>query len=219
MGRVLHNYDDLAERRARLEDARAYVVTTCGFFDVLTLGHVNMLEETIATVEGLTCEVAHGDIALIVGVDATENWDAEHLQAAGKRRPVVPTGQRCAIVAALEAVTYTVPMLESPPSDFLKAAKPHFHAKGRPWTLEALPEHQLVQSLGGMSLIIETQKGGTFASTSALKEAIVRDGLPQGLLDLIDDELKTMPPGTDAFRRAAAKVLEAYWEARPGEVD
>ena len=142
--------EELLERVASARKAGARIVLANGCFDVLHVGHVRYL----AGARQL------GDI-LIVGI----NSDGQVAQQKGDGRPVLPANERAEIVAALESVTYDTIFDEPTVEQLLLALKPDVHAKGTDYTVETVPERDVVRSYGGQVAIVGDPKDH---STSAI---------------------------------------------------
>ena len=127
--------------QARATDLR--VVLANGCFDVLHVGHVRYLA-------GARNE---GDL-LIVGV----NSDDQVRQQKGEGRPVLPETERAEIVAALESVSYVTIFDEPTVEELLLALKPDVHAKGTDYTVDTVPEREVVRSYGGRVAIVGDPK-------------------------------------------------------------
>ena len=109
-------------------------VFTNGCFDLLHRGHVEYLQFARA----------QGDL-LIVGVNSDESVRA----LKGPARPLNPLEDRAMVLAALEAVTCVVPFHALTPERLVAALRPDVFVKGGDYTIDRLPEAQIVQSYGG----------------------------------------------------------------------
>ncbi|HEU4837192.1 MAG TPA: adenylyltransferase/cytidyltransferase family protein [Pyrinomonadaceae bacterium] len=126
---------------ARASGAR--IVLANGCFDVLHVGHVRYL----AGAREL------GDV-LVVGINSDEQVAIQK----GAGRPVLPANERAEIVAALESVTYVTIFDEPTVEQLLLALKPDVHAKGTDYTIESVPERDVVRSYGGEVAIVGDPK-------------------------------------------------------------
>ncbi|HET9479224.1 MAG TPA: adenylyltransferase/cytidyltransferase family protein [Pyrinomonadaceae bacterium] len=126
------------------------VVLANGCFDVLHVGHVRYL----AGAREL------GDV-LVVGI----NSDAQVERLKGPGRPVLPASERAEIVAAIESVTYVTVFDEPTVEELLLTLKPDVHAKGTDYTIDSVPERDVVRSYGGRVAIVGDPKDH---STSAI---------------------------------------------------
>jgi D-glycero-beta-D-manno-heptose 1-phosphate adenylyltransferase len=114
-----------------------------GCFDVLHVGHVRYL----AGARDL------GDI-LVVGV----NSDNQVAIQKGAGRPILPASERAELVASLESVSYVTVFDEPTVEELLLALKPDVHAKGTDYTVETVPERDVVRSYGGEVAIVGDPK-------------------------------------------------------------
>ena len=120
------------------------IVTTNGCFDLLHVGHVRYLEEASK----------HGDV-LIVGV----NSDNSVRQLKGPGRPIVPEGERAAVVAALESVDYVTIFDQLNPGELVTVLRPDVHVKGQDYDPERMPETVPVRQSGGRVVTVELSEG------------------------------------------------------------
>jgi D-glycero-beta-D-manno-heptose 1-phosphate adenylyltransferase len=114
-----------------------------GCFDLLHVGHIRYLQAARAL----------GDV-LIVGIN-----DDESLISLGKRKNVItPVAERAEILAALDAVDYVIAFSEPTVERLLRELKPDIHAKGTDYTVETVPEREIVRSYGGEVAIVGDPK-------------------------------------------------------------
>jgi D-glycero-beta-D-manno-heptose 1-phosphate adenylyltransferase len=142
-GSIVLRRDELVRRVASAREAGARIVFANGCFDVLHIGHVRYL----AGAREL------GDI-LIVGINSDEQVAIQK----GAGRPVLPASERAELVAALEAVTYVTIFHEPTVEELLLALKPDVHAKGTDYTVDTVPERDVVRSYGGQVAIVGDPK-------------------------------------------------------------
>jgi rfaE bifunctional protein nucleotidyltransferase chain/domain len=131
---------------ARVAESRATgrrIALANGCFDVLHVGHVRYLA-------GARNEA---DV-LVVGV----NGDASVRRLKGEGRPVLPEGDRAVLVAALRSVDHVVVFQEDDVTGLLLALRPDVHCKGTDYTLETVPERDVVRSYGGRVAIVGDPK-------------------------------------------------------------
>jgi rfaE bifunctional protein nucleotidyltransferase chain/domain len=135
--------EELIKTVAEARAAGLRIVLANGCFDVLHVGHIRYLA-------GARSE---GDL-LIVGV----NSDEQVREQKGAGRPVLPAAQRAEIVAALESVNYVTVFDEPTVAELLLALKPDVHAKGTDYTVDTVPEREVVKSYGGRVAIVGDPK-------------------------------------------------------------
>src|ERR1044072_2211704 len=131
--------EELIKTVAEARAAGLRIVLANGCFDVLHVGHIRYLS-------GARSE---GDL-LIVGV----NSDAQVRKQKGDGRPILPAAQRAEIVAALESVNFVTVFDEPTVEELLLALKPDVHAKGTDYTVDTVPEREVVKSYGGRVAIV-----------------------------------------------------------------
>jgi rfaE bifunctional protein nucleotidyltransferase chain/domain len=135
--------EELIKTVAEARAAGLRIVLANGCFDVLHVGHIRYLA-------GARSE---GDL-LIVGV----NSDAQVRKQKGDGRPILPAAQRAEIVAALESVNFVTVFDEPTVEELLLALKPDVHAKGTDYTVDTVPEREVVKSYGGRVAIVGDPK-------------------------------------------------------------
>jgi rfaE bifunctional protein nucleotidyltransferase chain/domain len=114
-----------------------------GCFDLLHVGHVRHLEAAKAEAD-----------RLIVAVNA----DASVAALKGPGRPVLPERERAELIAALEAVDYVVLFSDVKVGRLLDALRPAVHCKGTDYTVDTVPERDVVQAYGGRTAIVGDPK-------------------------------------------------------------
>jgi len=110
------------------------IVSTNGCFDLLHAGHVYFLNNARKK----------GDV-LIVGL----NSDSSVNRLKGAGRPILPEKERAAVISAFRAVDLVVIFDDLLPNNLLKLIKPNLHCKAADYTIDSMPEAELVQSYGG----------------------------------------------------------------------
>jgi len=145
------------ELRVRLGHVARPLVFTNGVFDILHRGHVAYLARARAL--GASLLVA-------LNTDAS----AQRL-GKGPDRPVNRLEDRCAVIAALEAVALVTWFDEDTPLQLIRAARPDVLVKGGDWPPETIVGAEEVKSWGGSvhSIPFEHER-----STTALIERIRR---------------------------------------------
>jgi len=119
------------------------IVLANGCFDVLHVGHIRYLQGAREL----------GDV-LIVGV----NSDRQVAIQKGAGRPILPATERAELLAALDSVSYVTIFDEPTVEELLLALKPDVHAKGTDYTVDTVPEREIVKSYGGRVAIVGDPK-------------------------------------------------------------
>ena len=117
-----------------LRDGGQRVVFTNGCFDILHAGHVRYLSKARS----------FGD-CLVLGL----NSDASVRRIKGPARPINNEQDRAEVVGALGCVDYVVIFDEPTAEELITKVHPDVYVKGGDYTLETLPEGQIVQKYGG----------------------------------------------------------------------
>ena len=128
-----------------------------GCFDVLHVGHVRYLAGAAAEAD-----------RLIVAV----NSDAAVAGLKGPGRPVLDEGSRAELVAALRGVDYVVVFNDATVARLLERYRPDVHCKGTDYTVETVPEREVVAEWGGETVICGDAK--EHATTDLVGEILKR---------------------------------------------
>ncbi|HEV7553463.1 MAG TPA: adenylyltransferase/cytidyltransferase family protein [Candidatus Angelobacter sp.] len=119
------------------------IILTNGCFDLLHVGHVRYLR---------AAKQLGG--RLIVAV----NSDASTRALKGEGRPRVPDEERAEILAALNDVD-AVTVFDAPNvTELVRLLRPDIHAKGTDYTVESVPERDVVVACGGRVAIVGDPK-------------------------------------------------------------
>jgi len=134
------------------------IVLANGCFDLLHVGHARYLAGAKAA----------GDF-LIVAV----NSDRQARELKGEGRPFVPENERAEVVSALACVDAVTIFDEATVEHLIRAIRPNFHAKGTDYTVDTVPEREIVRECGGRVIIVGDPKDH---SSSGLIEAVTSTG-------------------------------------------
>lgn len=104
-------------------------VATNGCFDILHVGHVRYLQKTKA--------LADYSIVML-------NSDSSVRLLKGEGRPINNENDRAELLIALSYVDYVVLFEERSPAKLLEKIKPNIYTKGADYSLETLPERDVV---------------------------------------------------------------------------
>ncbi len=135
--------EEAAERVAADRAAGFTLAFANGCFDLLHVGHVRYLRAA----------AAEGD-RLLVAVNADRSVAA----LKGNGRPVQTAAERAEIVAALERVDYVVIFEETTVAPLLERLRPDVHCKGTDYTVDTVPEREVVRAYGGRTAIVGDPK-------------------------------------------------------------
>ena len=142
MGEVLDR-DTLVRRCASERAAGRTIAFANGCFDLLHVGHVRYLQAAAQEAD-----------LLIVAV----NDDASVRRLKGEGRPVLAAADRAELVAALRWVDYVVVFDEPTVGPLLEAIRPDVHCKGTDYTVDNVPERDIVRAYGGRIAIVGDPK-------------------------------------------------------------
>ena len=135
--------DQLVARTAAAREQGQTIAFANGCFDLLHVGHVRYLEAA----------AQEGDV-LVVAI----NDDDSVRRLKGEGRPILAAEHRAELVAALRCVDLVVIFSEPTVGPLLEALKPDVHCKGTDYTVETVPERDVVNAYGGRIAIVGDPK-------------------------------------------------------------
>ncbi len=133
----------LAARVAIDRRNRKKIVLANGCFDFFHVGHIRYLAGAKAL----------GD-CLVVAV----NSDEQVRKLKGANRPLINEQERAEVISALRFVDYVTIFTEPTVEELLRALRPDVHAKGTDYTVETVPEREIVKAYGGRTAIVGDPK-------------------------------------------------------------
>lgn len=136
--------DKVAEFCQVLRDGGQKVVFTNGCFDILHAGHVRYLNKARS----------FGD-CLVLGL----NTDSSVSRIKGPSRPINSQMDRAEVVGALKSVDYVVFFDEPTAEALIRQVRPDVYVKGGDYTLDTLPEGQIVLGYGGKVELVQLVEG------------------------------------------------------------
>jgi rfaE bifunctional protein nucleotidyltransferase chain/domain len=135
--------ESLVAEIARHRDGGASIVLANGCFDLIHVGHIRYL--------AAAKEI--GDV-LVVGI----NSDRQARGLKGEGRPFTPEDERAELIGALRFVDLVTIFDEPTVEQLIRAIKPDFHAKGTDYTVDNVPEREIVREVGGRVVIVGDPK-------------------------------------------------------------
>jgi D-glycero-beta-D-manno-heptose 1-phosphate adenylyltransferase len=130
-----------------------------GCFDLLHVGHVRYLQAAAAQADRLVVAI---------------NDDRSVAALKGAGRPILPARDRAELVDALRGVAYVTLFADVTVARLLALVRPDVHCKGTDYTVETVPERNVVQAYGGRTAIVGDPKD------HATRELLARvAGLPK----------------------------------------
>ncbi len=142
----------LVARVAIERQRKRNIVLANGCFDFFHVGHIRYLAGAKAL----------GD-CLIVAI----NSDEQVRRLKGENRPLMPERERAEIVSALKVVDYVTIFGEPTVEELIRVIRPNFHAKGTDYTMDNVPEREIVHEYGGQVAIVGDPKN--HSSTELIK--------------------------------------------------
>jgi rfaE bifunctional protein nucleotidyltransferase chain/domain len=135
-----------SELRQRVEEWRRdgdRITLANGNFDLLHVGHVRYLQGAKAL-----------GGKLVVAINSDDSVRA----LKGQGRPIMPEDERAEIVAALMDVDAVVIFSELDVCAIIREIRPDVHAKGTDYTIDSVPERNIVAECGGRVAIVGDPK-------------------------------------------------------------
>jgi len=129
MGKIVSQNDIVNIVRKGQKEGKTFVVTN-GCFDILHLGHARYLQKTKS--------LADYSIVLL-------NSDSSVRAIKGEGRPINNENDRAELLTFLSSVDYVVLFEERSPAELLDKIKPNVYTKGADYTIETLPEREIVE--------------------------------------------------------------------------
>jgi rfaE bifunctional protein nucleotidyltransferase chain/domain len=114
-----------------------------GAFDLLHVGHIRYLQAAAAEAD-----------RLIVAV----NDDDSVRRLKGEGRPILAASDRAELIAALRVVDYVTIFPEPTVGPLLELLKPDVHCKGTDYSVDTVPEREIVKRYGGRIAIVGDPK-------------------------------------------------------------
>ena len=130
---MLINREDIRALVDIIHNSGKTVVCTNGCFDILHVGHVRYLEAT----------KAFADFSIVL-----LNSDKSVKSIKGPTRPINNENDRAELLSALKCVDYVVLFDEDSPRNLLDEIKPDVYTKGADYTMETLPEADIMRKNG-----------------------------------------------------------------------
>ena len=143
MGKLVSQQEIVNIVKTEQSKGKTFVLTN-GCFDILHAGHVRYLQKTKS--------LADYSIVLL-------NSDKSVKILKGDSRPINNEQDRAEILTALSCVDYVVLFNEKSPAELLEKIKPNIYTKGADYTLETLPEKEIVKRNNIKVEFIEFVKG------------------------------------------------------------
>jgi rfaE bifunctional protein nucleotidyltransferase chain/domain len=135
--------NELLRRVSEDRAAGRTVAFANGCFDLLHVGHIRYLEAAADEAD-----------RLIVAINDDDS--VRRLKGAG--RPILAAGDRAELVAALRCVDYVVIFPEPTVGPLLETIRPDVHCKGTDYTVDTVPERDVVKAYGGRIAIVGDPK-------------------------------------------------------------
>lgn len=128
MGKIVTQSEIIKIVRKGQSEGKTFVVTN-GCFDILHVGHAKYLNQTK--------QVANYSIVLL-------NSDKSVRELKGEGRPINNESDRAELLTFLSCVDYVVLFEERSPAELLDKIKPDYYTKGADYTIDTLPEREVI---------------------------------------------------------------------------
>ncbi len=134
----LRTLDELAEECAVWHEEGLRIVLVNGAFDLLHVGHLRYLDEARILGDRLVAAV---------------NSDSSVRASKGELRPIMPEADRVEILSHLWMID-RICVFDGPTvAEVLRRLRPDVHAKGTDYTVDNVPERDVVATYGGTTAI------------------------------------------------------------------
>lgn len=143
MGKIVTQEEIINIVREGQKKGKTFAATN-GCFDILHIGHARYLQATK--------KLADFSIVML-------NSDKSVKLIKGDSRPINNQSDRAELLTALSCVDYVVLFEEKSPAELLGKIKPDIYTKGADYTLETLPERDIVEKNGIKVEFIEFVQG------------------------------------------------------------
>lgn len=147
--------DGLRRLAAEWREDGLRVVFTNGCFDLLHLGHIQLLESARK----------YGDV-LVVAL----NDDTSVQRLKGPTHPIIDLSARMRIIASLRCVDVVTSFTQDTPSEVIDACRPDVLVKGADYNLDDVVGREAVESWGGTTRLVPTVAGW---STTVLRSRLL----------------------------------------------
>jgi rfaE bifunctional protein nucleotidyltransferase chain/domain len=152
------NREELADFVAEKRSYGSRIILANGCFDLIHAGHIRYLQGAKA-IGG----------ALVVGINSDEQ--AQRLK--GGNRPFISETERAEIIAAIRFVDAVTIFDEPTVEELILSIRPDVHAKGTDYSVDTVPEREIVKSYGGEVAIVGDPKNH---SSTELAGKVARKG-------------------------------------------
>ncbi len=141
----------LLEQIKKLKAENKKIVFTNGCYDILHVGHVDLLARARAL----------GDI-LILGLNTD---DSVKRQNKAPNRPINTYEARAYVLSHLESIDFVVSFDSDTPYDLIAEIKPDILVKGGDWPVEKIVGHDIVLAAGGQVHSLDLIQGYSTTNT------------------------------------------------------
>ncbi len=148
--------DEIAIATERLRSGGAKIILANGCFDLFHAGHLRYLA---------------GAKSLGGSLVVALNSDGQTRILKGEGRPFVAENERAEIVSGLRCVDLVTIFDDPTVERIIRTIRPDFHAKGTDYTVESVPERNIVREYGGRVAIVGDPKDH---SSTAMIESLQR---------------------------------------------
>ena len=142
MGEVVSRSELLTRVADARRDGRTIAFAN-GCFDLLHVGHTRYLNAAAQEVD-----------VLVVAI----NDDDSVKSLKGEGRPILQAEDRAELVSALACVDFVIVFSEATVGPLLEILQPDVHCKGTDYTVDSVPERDVVRGYGGRIAIVGDSK-------------------------------------------------------------
>ena len=157
----LVSLEDLCREAEKLRGRGLRLAATSGCFDILHAGHVAYLEEARAKADALAVML---------------NSDASVRGLKGPERPVVPEGDRAAVLAGLSCVDWICLFGDPTPCGCYGVFRPDIIVKGGDYRGKHIPEEEASAAWGGRVEYVDFVEGRSTTRIIEKIKLLVKEG-------------------------------------------
>jgi rfaE bifunctional protein nucleotidyltransferase chain/domain len=139
----IEDRDSLRRRVAEWRAAGDSITLANGCFDILHVGHIRYFR---------AAKELGGKLVVAVNADSTVR------ALKGEGRPRTPESERAEIIAALADVDAVIIFPEPDVRALIREIRPNVHAKGTDYTVDSVPERDVIKEVGGRVAIVGDPK-------------------------------------------------------------
>jgi rfaE bifunctional protein nucleotidyltransferase chain/domain len=161
MSAEINSVEAISQKVREAQQSGKKVVFTNGCFDILHVGHVDLL-----------ARAKHLGDVLVVAI----NTDASVERMKGPNRPIIPEHERAELLAGLRMVDFVCAFDEDTPLEAILKVHPDVLVKGADWGISDIVGRTEVEGWGGKVVALPLIEGKS--TTGIVERVLARYGNP-----------------------------------------